>query len=307
MVVIAEEEASLHVEVDTLEEVMGVQENLIPKDPMVDVIVMSQEAEVVEEVLQEDPDLVVVIDIQVKTDTVEVKDQRDVTVTDSIDMREEVDMKRDIKIRKNLLMTVTQEVVNEENGGSGTRKSMRNQEKEDPLLDEEVVPQGEVIHLVAEEILDDLIVVDQNVEAHVAVDLVVVEVLAEVVESVEVSADVEVIVEDIPVDMIDMNDHPGKATEIGMVPVNEEVVVKIDMEEVNDFKDTGMKMAVVTVAEELVVVDLLQEEGVEDVDLFQAEEDLLVAVVEDLSVKTTKLFSLDIRVTCLCLLTGERI
>jgi len=104
MTVVIEEEDFLPAEVDILEVGMDAQENTIQTDHMVDVIVMNQEVEVVQEVVQEDqeepPDLEVVIDIQQRTGMVEVKDQREDIVTGLNDMKEEVDMRKDIKKKK---------------------------------------------------------------------------------------------------------------------------------------------------------------------------------------------------------------
>lgn len=290
MTVVIEEEDFLPAEVDILEVGMDAQENMIQTDHMVDVIVMNQEVEVVQEVVQEDqeepPDLEVVIDIQQRTGMVEVKDQREDIVTDLNDMKEEVDMRNDIKKKKMVLMIVMQEVVKEENEGNGMKKSMKNLEKEDLHSAVEVVLEEAILHVV-EEISEVLIVGDLNVEAHV-VDLQVVVVSAEVVGIVVALADVEEVTEeDILVVMTDMKELPEKAIEIGMVLVSDEVEVKTDMEVANDFRDTEMKMEVAIVEEELVEVDLHQEEEDVDVEGFQAEEDPLV--VDDLSVKTIKI------------------
>jgi len=290
MTVVIEEEDFLPAEVDILEVGMDAQENMIQTDHMVDVIVMNQEVEVVQEVVQEDqeepPDLEVVIDIQQRTGMVEVKDPREDIVTDLNDMKEEVDMRNDIKKKKMVLMIVMQEVVKEENEGNGMKKSMKNLEKEDLHSAVEVVLEEAILHVV-EEISEVLIVGDLNVEAHV-VDLQVVVVSAEVVGIVVALADVEEVTEeDILVVMTDMKELPEKAIEIGMVLVSDEVEVKTDMEVANDFRDTEMKMEVAIVEEELVEVDLHQEEEDVDVEGFQAEEDPLV--VDDLSVKTIKI------------------
>jgi len=290
MTVVIEEEDFLPAEVDILEVGMDVQENMIQTDHMVDVIVMNQEVEVVQEVVQEDqeepPDLEVVIDIQQRTGMVEVKDQREDIVTDLNDMKEEVDMRNDIKKKKMVLMIVMQEVVKEENEGNGMKKSMKNLEKEDLHSAVEVVLEEAILHVV-EEISEVLIVGDLNVEAHV-VDLQVVVVSAEVVGIVVALADVEEVTEeDILVVMTDMKELPEKAIETGMVLVSDEVEVKTDMEVGNDFRDTEMKMEVAIVEEELVEVDLHQEEEDVRVEGFQAEEDPLV--VDDLSVKTIKI------------------
>merc|ERR1712157_696863 len=137
---------------------MDVQENMILKDlTVVDVIVMNQEAEVVEEEPQEDreelQDLVAVIGILVKTDMEVVKDLKDATVIGLNNMKEE-DMKRDTKKRMKPLMIVILEGVNEGSAGNGTRKSTKNQEKEDHSV--EVVLQEEAIIHVEEEILEGL-------------------------------------------------------------------------------------------------------------------------------------------------------
>jgi len=280
--VVIEEEDFLPAEVDILEVGMDAQENMIQTDHMVDVIVMNQEVEVVQEVVQEDqeepPDLEVVIDIQQRTGMVEVKDQREDIVTDLNDMKEEVGTRNDIKKKKMVLMIVIQEVVKEENEGNGTKKSMKNLEKEDLHSAVEVVLEEAILHVV-EEISEVLIVGDLNVEAHV-VDLHVVVVSAEVVGIV-------VAEEDILVVMTDMKELPGKAIETGMVLVSDEVEVKTDMEVANDFRDTEMKMEVAIVEEELVEVDLHQEEEDVRAEGFRAEEDPLV--VDDLSVKTIKI------------------
>jgi len=288
--VVIEEEDFLPAEVDILVVGMDAQENMIQTDHMVDVIVMNQEVEVVQEVVQEDqeepPDLEVVIDIQQRTGMVEVKDPREDIVTDLNDMKEEVDMRNDIKKKKMVLMIVMQEVVKEENEGNGMKKSMKNLEKEDLHSAVEVVLEEAILHVV-EEISEVLIVGDLNVEAHV-VDLQVVVVSAEVVGIVVALADVEEVTEeDILVVMTDMKELPEKAIETGMVLVSDEVEVKTDMEVANDFRDTEMKMEVAIVEEELVEVDLHQEDEDVRAEGFRAEEDPLV--VDDLSVKTIKI------------------
>lgn len=297
MMVATEEEDSLLVEVDILEVVMDAQENMIPIDLMVGVMAMNLEAEVVEEGPQEDPEelpgLEEVIDIQMRTGMVEVKGQKEDTVTGLNDMKEEADMRKDTKKKnKKVLMIVTLEVVREENEELGMKKSMKNLEKGDLPSVVEVL--GEAIIHVAEEILEGLMD-DLNVEVHV-VDLVVEVASAEVVEIEVVSAEEEATEEDILVN--DMKELPGKATETGMVPVNDGVVVKTDMEVVNVSRDIEMKMEVVIVEEELVVVALHLEGEDADVADFPAEEDPLAEVVDDLSVKTikTKLFLLVNRV-----------
>lgn len=155
-------------------------------------------------------------DIMMRTDMEVVKD---VVETD---MR---DKKKDMNPRKTVMVTDTQvnEDQREDQELNGMRKSMKNQERDDPHLVQEVVVETPEVVTMLEDVVAEVIMVvglsiaeavDMVIEAEIEVDLAeeaVIEEATVVVVEIVMQAEVNVLHE--------------KIAEIGMVQVKEEVKV----------------------------------------------------------------------------------